>query len=254
MKKIISILMLLIPVLLLVFCSGLISVVSRKNNISQNANNVVVMELFTSQGCSSCPPADKLLGMFSKREDVIALSFHVDYWNRLGWKDPFSDPSFSERQRHYASSSGTENVYTPQVIINGEKQMVGSDEDNIEKYVKQYQKLQSSAQIIIDEIKTGDNRVLVTCSFKGKFKNAALNIALVQNKVTTLIKAGENGGVNFTNYNVVRNFKTINSFSVEKNTTTIDLTPGIDKKNMSLILFLQDANSNKIFAAVKSFL
>jgi len=253
MKRIISIAVLTIPVFILVFCSGSVSVDNHKNKTIATSNNIVVLELFTSQGCSSCPPADRLLGSYANREDIAALSFHVDYWNKLGWKDPFSDHQFSERQENYATSSGFD-VYTPQIIINGEKEMVGSEENKIAETIKQFQKQQASSKIIIDEIKTDSNKASVTYSLNGKFNNSVVNVAVVQNKVTTSIKAGENKGVTLTNYNVVRNFKTINSFVAEKNTTTMDIVPGVDKKDLSIILFLQDVTSHKIYAAVKSAL
>ena len=252
MKRIISIAVLTIPVFILVFCSGFVSVDNHKTKTITTSNNIVVLELFTSQGCSSCPPADRLLGSYANREDIAALSFHVDYWNKLGWKDPFSDHLFSERQENYATSSGFD-VYTPQVIINGEKEMVGSEENKIAETIKQFQKQQSSSKIIIDEIKTDNDKISVNYSIKGKFNNSVVNVALVQKKITTSIKAGENNGVTLTNYNVVRNFKTINSFTAEKNTITIDMVSGIDKKDVSIIIYLQDS-SNKIYAAAKSSL
>lgn len=253
MKKIISIAVLIIPVFILVFCSGSVSVDDHKTKTIATSNNIVVLELFTSQGCSSCPPADRLLGSYANRDDIAALSFHVDYWNKLGWKDPFSDHLFSERQENYASSSGFD-VYTPQVIINGEKEMVGSEENKIAETIKQFQKQQASSKIIIDEIKSDNNKISVNYSLKGKFNNSVVNVALVQNKITTSIKAGENNGVTLTNYNVVMNFKTINSFTAEKNTATVDMVSGIDKKDLSVILFLQDVTSHKIYAAARSSL
>ena len=251
MKKYILITLFSLAIVISVFCTGSISAKNDTNKV-QISNNCVVLELFTSQGCSSCPPADRLLSSYANREDIAALSFHVDYWNRLGWKDPFSNHIFSERQSKYASSFGKSGVYTPQIIINGEKEMVGSDENKISGTIKQFQKQQSTSQIIINEIKTHDKQVWVTYSVKGKLKNNVVNIALVQNKVTTSVKAGENDGVTITNYNVVRNFKTITTFSEEKNTDSADLVSGIDKKDFTVILFLQDASSGKIYAAVKS--
>jgi hypothetical protein len=87
----------------------------------------VVVELFTSQGCSSCPPADALLNELAQRPDVIALGFHVDYWDSLGWKDPLSAPGSTQRQRDYASLLNLPTIYTPQMIIDGHLQLVGSD-------------------------------------------------------------------------------------------------------------------------------
>ena len=128
------------------------------------------------------------------------------------------------------------------------------EENKIAETIKQFQKQQPSSKIIIDEIKTDNNKVSVTYSLNGKFNNSVINVAVVQNKVTTSIKAGENKGVTLTNYNVVRNFKTINSFVAEKNATTMDILPGVDKKDLSIILFLQDVTSHKIYAAAKSSL
>ena len=106
---------------------------------------IAVIELFTSQGCSSCPSADKLLAQTlsdAKRDNklIIALSFHVDYWNRLGWTDPFSDKKYSQRQSDYASAMQLRSVYTPQMIVNGSTEFVGSNEKELKKYFRQHYK------------------------------------------------------------------------------------------------------------------
>ena len=118
----------------------LISITSfQKQNTSRIAKKpiatkgFVVMELFTSQGCSSCPAADEILGNYAKTNDgnIFPISFHVDYWNRLGWVDSFSNPAYTLRQNEYASKFNLESIYTPQLIINGQKELVGSDDEKI---------------------------------------------------------------------------------------------------------------------------
>jgi len=111
-----------LPLLAVIF-----AVVALQNPALASATRPVVVELFTSQGCSSCPPADALLGELAQRPDVIALGFHVDYWDNLGWKDPLSAPGSTRRQRDYAQLFNLSSIYTPQMVIEGRQQMVGSD-------------------------------------------------------------------------------------------------------------------------------
>lgn len=91
----------------------------------------VVVELFTSQGCASCPPADALLTSLAEREDVVALAYHVDYWDYIGWEDTFGDPDYSDRQRGYAKSWGSSRIFTPQMVVNGAEGVVGSKRDDV---------------------------------------------------------------------------------------------------------------------------
>ena len=90
-----------------------------------------VVELFTSQGCAQCPPADALLTSLAERDDVVALAYHVDYWDYIGWEDTFADPAFSDRQRGYAKSWGSTSVFTPQMVVNGAEGVVGSRRDEV---------------------------------------------------------------------------------------------------------------------------
>src|SRR3954452_5453128 len=112
------------------FCFGFATRKPVLRKAASKGKAFAVIELFTSEGCSSCPPADELVSrlLSENKQNIYILSFHVDYWNRLGWKDSFSDPAFSARQKQYANYLSLDGVYTPQIVVNGEHQFVGSDE------------------------------------------------------------------------------------------------------------------------------
>ena len=112
-----------------------------------HADPRAVIELFTSQGCSSCPPADKVIGEFSKDPDVIALSMPIDYWDYLGWKDTLADSRFSARQKAYSYVRGDRDVYTPQVIVNGSAPVIGSDRAGIEGAIDAQQEVAAARQV-----------------------------------------------------------------------------------------------------------
>ncbi|MEO6844735.1 MAG: DUF1223 domain-containing protein, partial [Ginsengibacter sp.] len=208
------------------------------------------LELFTSQGCSSCPPADKLMGTYAAKENVITLSFHVDYWDRLGWKDPFSSKEYSARQYMYASALKGE-VYTPQLIINGQEEMIGSDANKISVAVQNAFSETPDAILFIKKAENHDGKIDISFSLSGDINNSLLNIAVLENKTTTPVKAGENGGETLTDYNVVRDFKTIQKFSEGENNLSINLPISLDQKNRTLVIYLQQKDSHKISAADK---
>ena len=254
MKKFRYLPFLSIPLFTLWFCTSSSSVKEKEsvNNkqteiIKPGVKHVAVLELFTSQGCSSCPSADRLLDIYSNKENVIALSFHVDYWNRLGWKDPYSSSEYTQRQYKYASSLNS-SVYTPQLVINGENEMVGSDAKRIDNTLKKVWPQDSNSDISIENATMENGKATISYTVSGNADNFLLNIALVEKKTVTAIRSGENGGVTLNGTNVVRNFKTVSKPGDGKNTYVIDVPQGIDLKNMSVVLYLQESN-NKITAA-----
>ena len=256
MKKLRYLLLLAVPLFSLWVCTSSSGVKNKKDNNLQKttylpaSKNVAVLELFTSQGCSSCPSADRLLEEYSTKDNVIALSFHVDYWNRLGWKDPYSSKEFTKRQYDYASALNA-NVYTPQLVINGQSEMVGSDGRKIDNTLKKVWSQDHSSEISIQSAKLENGKVMINYSLTGNTANASLNIAIVEKKTMTAIKAGENGGVTLSGTNVVRNFQTLNNVKEGANSYSIEMPGGIDKNNVSVVLYLQKGN-NEITAASQS--
>ncbi len=210
--------------------------------------NIAVLELFTSQGCSSCPSADRLMASYTSKENVIVLSFHVDYWNRMGWKDPYSSKEYTKRQYDYASALHAD-VYTPQLVVNGEREMIGSDANKISDAINKVLAEQPNATVSVKMVKAENGKANVSFDISGNTANSVLNVALVEKKTITSVKAGENSGATLTNYNVVRNFKTINKIDDGNNAATIDMPSSPDLNNLSVILYLQQKKSNKISAA-----
>ncbi len=175
-------------------------------------NGLIVAELFTSQGCSSCPPADKLLGEIARRDsNFLLLSFHVDYWNYIGWKDPFAKKEFSDRQRHYGDLFQLRSIYTPQVIVNGKEEFVGSNAGQLNAARKKAKPLNASATLEIEEAFLKNHEANFRFSIKGDFENTTLHAALLSWAERTEVKAGENRNRLLENQHVVKYFESRNA-------------------------------------------
>ncbi|MEP7251589.1 MAG: DUF1223 domain-containing protein [Ginsengibacter sp.] len=257
MKKYRYIFFLSLPLFTLWFCTSSSSVKEKEINVTKASKDirvmnkqVAVLELFTSQGCSSCPSADRLLDKLSDVENVIALSFHVDYWDRLGWKDPYSSKEYTKRQYNYASVLNSQ-VYTPQLVINGESEMVGSDSKKIDNTLKAAWSMATNTSISIDNFSLVNGKANIHYTIKGITNRSMLNIALVEKKTTTAIRAGENGGATLKGTNVVRDFKTISNATDGANTYSLEVPKDVEGKNMAVVIFIQQKD-NKIIAADKA--
>ena len=167
----------------------------------------MVVELFTSEGCSSCPPADALLGELAQRQYVLPLSFHVDYWDYIGWKDKFADPIYTRRQYAYAEAQGSSMVYTPQMIVAGAIDVVGSDRKAVEQALKTA--YTRNAMYRIHVVREEDGRVMA------EFPDAPIGVPATVWLVTyrkseqSHVKAGENAGRNLMTFNVVRSLQKV---------------------------------------------
>jgi len=162
----------------------------------------ILVELFTSQGCSSCPPADKVLGQLKKRGDLIAVSLNVDYWDYLGWRDTLARPEYSQRQFDYAKSRGDGQAYTPQVVVNGRYHAVGSRLSDVERAIEIARPQPANVPIMIKANQSEFTVEIPESGFKG---NATLWLMAIAPEKRQVIERGENAGTTVTYHNVVRN-------------------------------------------------
>jgi hypothetical protein len=160
----------------------------------------VLVELFTSQGCSSCPAADKLAAKLAKRPDVMVLSFNVDYWDYLGWKDTLAKPEYSQRQYDYARARGDGNVYTPQMIFNGSAHTVGSQSGAVEKAIEA-----AASNPVAMSLQMTGKEVSVAIPAQASTSESTLWIMAVSSEKSQVIERGENAGETVVYHNVVRN-------------------------------------------------
>ena len=225
--------------------------IKNNTNIKGIFEPIAVIELFTSQGCSSCPSADKLLSKTIRSNNskkIFALSYHVDYWNRLGWADPFSNPSFSKRQNDYVSTLNLNGAYTPQVVVNGINEFVGSDKNSLSAYLGKA--LAEKAEISFAEIEAlqeNEHSVTVKYKLEGNYSGTTINFALVSLSETTEITRGENGGLTLTNENIVRQL--ITQKANGKGEVSFAQSPVPSIGNAAVIVFIQRQNGQKIIGA-----
>lgn len=161
-----------------------------------------VVELFTSQGCYSCPPADKLIGKFAKSNEILGLSLHVDYWDYLGWKDTFASADNTQRQYSYARALRERQVYTPQAVINGRVHAVGSHEGKIVTHVDAFNTAKQGLTVPIDVSMT-DESLNIKVEKNALVENATLYMVFFNKVETVKIDRGENGGKTLNYHNVV---------------------------------------------------
>lgn len=162
----------------------------------------VLVELFTSQGCSSCPPADQLASQLKSQPGVTVVTFNVDYWDYLGWRDTLAKPEYTKRQTDYAHSRGDMDVYTPQMVINGDSHAVGSNQDTVQKAIASARRRVSNLQL---HLSATEKELIVNLPKGEAGVEATLWILAVAPVVTVIIERGENSGKSITYQNVVRN-------------------------------------------------
>ena len=190
----------------------------------------VVVELFTSQGCNSCPPADAYLGELAQRKDVLALSFHVDYWDYIGWKDRYGDPAFTARQRAYARTMGDGMVYTPQIVVGGASDAVGSNRGTVEWAIKD-SKTRLKMQQLKVERDPASGEVVLQLPEADLPVPATLWLVTYQYRNEDAVKAGENSGRKLVSFNTVRSLQKVGVWSGQAATLPLNLSPKVKANN-----------------------
>jgi len=203
-------------------------------------NRPIVVELFTSQGCSSCPPADHLLVELADRPDILALAFHVTYWNNLGWRDPFSLDDATTRQRDYQRRLGSDTIYTPQMIIDGSTDVVGSDRAGVTRAL-QAARAEAGSAVALDVTRTATGLNIVASNGAGEGRLLLLGY---DPRHVTAVARGENAGAHLTEANIVRSVQVLSEWQGARLSLNAPLPTGA-----RIAVLLQGRNGRMLGAA-----
>lgn len=227
---------------------------SQKSSKPDNQKSKVLVELFTSEGCSSCPPADRALAFLQKEQpnseaEIITLAFHVNYWDNLGWRDKFSSQKFTERQQFYARIFNLSSIYTPQMVIDGSSEAVGSNLGKVQQKITEALK-SAKANLKISIL---ENKVAVNITEIPPHRNSTVFMAIAENNLISSVTAGENSGNNLEHISVVRELKVIGTLKKNDSTfekiTDFSLSPIWKIENLKIIFFVQDNENGKILGS-----
>ncbi|WP_300058328.1 thioredoxin family protein [uncultured Roseobacter sp.] len=205
--------------------------------------NPVVVELFTSQGCSSCPPADELMHALAERDDVIALALHVDYWDYIGWKDEFADPRNAQRQRAYATTAGRRSIYTPEMIVNGLTDIVGARPMEVSKAIAQHKEVAPAVALTLS--RDGDAVEIGATTLKQLDGPMIVQMLRYVPEREARITRGENAGRTITYANVTQDWKVLREWDGK---SPLKLTAEAPGENPVVVL-VQAAKMGPILAA-----
>lgn len=236
------------------------SAIAAECSTKSGAQTVPLLELYTSEGCSSCPPADKWLsGLKHNSNQVIPLAFHVDYWDYIGWKDRFAKAEYSERQRKTAAFAGSGYVYTPQFVFNS-RDFKSWDNSRLNQRIEATQKLASRANLSLDAVTQASGEITLKASAQAvkpaNAKNADVFVAIYENKLASQVNVGENSGRELKHDYVVREFfgayQINNQNEFSKNFT---LSPewknrGYNLENLGAVIFVQNSQTGEILQSL----
>lgn len=211
----------------------------------------VLVELFTSEGCSSCPPADRVLTRLEQEQpnadaEIITLSLHVDYWNSLGWKDEFSSAIYSRRQDIYGQKFQIGSIYTPQMVVDGRSQFVGNNMEAAKKAIAENAKIKKAPI----ELSGGENTLKVKITDVPQHGNATVFLAIAESNLASNVSRGENSGKRLEHTSVVRELKSIGMLTPEQKDFNAEIALPLQanwkRKNVKFVVFVQENESRKI--------
>lgn len=220
----------------------------------------VLVELFTSEGCSSCPPADRLLARLASEQpvavaEIVPLSFHVDYWDRLGWKDPFSSAAFTRRQGEYARAFGGEQIYTPQMIVAGSKEFVGSDERAARSAITA---AVAASRAFVRVMKATDaeveSKIALEVSAVAAGADADVFLAITEDHLASNVSRGENAGRRLEHTAVVRELGVIGRLDAAgrfQGKPSVARDPAWKSGALYAVVFVQERGSRHILGAAR---
>jgi len=225
-----------------------LAVLAYLNPVQADEKDPVVVELFTSQGCPPCPPAEAYLGELARRGEIIALEYHIDFYDYEGWKDPFGDPQFTHRWRNYARMLGARYEYTPFLVVDGEAHVVGSERDAVEQHIRMNRNKAKVHPRLVLEVAPETVNIAVDGSGPAGIFDVVL--AAFDGKHSTVVTAGDNRGKTLTNVHVVRNFSRIAQWAGDPVSVKIPLSRMIGDGGCAVLL--QRAGGGPILAAASA--
>jgi hypothetical protein len=219
----------------------------------------VLVELFTSEGCSSCPPADRVLAFLEKEQptpnaEIITLALHVDYWDSLGWKDVYSSPIFTQRQEFYSERFKLDSIYTPQMVVDGNREFVGNNAGNASKVIAEAAKTQKGKI----EIAKNEDKLSVKITDLPEHENSTVFLAIAEDNLVSNVGRGENSGKKLEHQSVVRELRSIGNLTAQQKSgeieTAFQMNSNWKRENLKIIVFAQENDSRKILGINRIYL
>ncbi len=228
----------------------------QKNIPAAAEKKPVLVELFTAEGCSSCPPAEMVLAKLQREQpienaELITLALHVDYWDEFGWRDKFASPLNTQRQRFYDQKFRTGKIYTPQMVVDGDAEFVGSNFEKAEKAISKAIKL-DKADVNLSIV---DDKIRILVSKVPKHETSTVYLALAEDELSSNIQRGENAGKNLTHVSVVRRLKALSRLEELQDKFQIELPIQIGKDwnrdKLNAVVFIQENKSRRVLGVAR---